>query len=129
MMARNTPLLFRQRGNVKSDFRRGKHLGAKDHVIGYPKPKHQPVWLSEDEYAALPDQITIREFSVKGLVYVTTLREAKAYPKTALAELYQQRLRSNWILDPSKPRWERKCCVVNARRGSREGNCCQFARL
>lgn len=91
MIARKTPLLFRQRGNVKSDFRRGQRLGAKDHIIRYPKPKRQPVWLSENEYAALPDQITIREFSVKGLVYVTTLRDAKAYPKTALADLYQQR--------------------------------------
>jgi hypothetical protein len=71
MIARKTPLLFRQRNNVKSDFRRGQRLGAKDHIIRYPKPKRQPVWLSENEYAALPDQITIREFSVKGLVYVT----------------------------------------------------------
>ena len=39
----------------------------------------------------LPDEITIREFSVKGTVYVTTLTNPKVYPKKALAELYQQR--------------------------------------
>ncbi len=91
MIARKTPLLFRQRSNVKSNFQHGERLGAKDHRIVYQKPKRIPVWLPEDEYAALPDAITIREFSVKGLVYVTTLLDAKAYPKIALAELYQQR--------------------------------------
>lgn len=91
MIARETPLVFRQRSNVKSDFRRGQQLGAKDHSIGYPKPKRKPVWMSGKEYAELPDEITIREFAVNGLVYVTTLLDAKAYPKTALAELYQQR--------------------------------------
>ena len=35
--------------------------------------------------------IIVREFSVKGLVYVTTLRDAKAYPKAALADFYEQR--------------------------------------
>ncbi len=33
----------------------------------------------------------MREFSVKGIVYVTTLIDAKADPKNALAQLYQQR--------------------------------------
>ena len=57
---------------MKSDFRRGHSLGAKDHLIHYKKPKQKPVWMSEDDYAALTDEIIIREFSVKGLVYVTT---------------------------------------------------------
>ena len=91
MIAQNTALVFRQRSTVKSDFRRGKHLGAKDHIISNKKPKKKPVWMSEDDFAVLPDEITIREFSVKGIVYVTTLTNAKVYPKKALAELYQQR--------------------------------------
>ena len=33
----------------------------------------------------------IREFSVKGIIYVTTLIETNTYPKQALAKLYQQR--------------------------------------
>lgn len=91
MIARSTPLVFRQRVNVKSDFRKGKHLAAKDHLICCSKPKRKPVWMSEDEFVALPEEISIREFSVNGIVYITTLMDAKAYPKKALAQLYQQR--------------------------------------
>ncbi len=47
--------------------------------------------MSEEDFAELPDLIYVREFSVKGVVYVTTLLNAKAYPKKVLAELYQQR--------------------------------------
>jgi len=91
LIKQGTPLVFRQRSTVKSDFRRGQHLGAKDHVIHLIKPKKKPVWMSEQDFAELPDLIYVREFSVKGVVYVTTLLNAKAYPKKVLAELYQQR--------------------------------------
>ncbi|MCK5189460.1 MAG: IS4 family transposase [Methylococcales bacterium] len=86
-----TPLVFRQRSTVKSDFRRGKRLGAKDHIISTKKPKKKPVWMSDEAWAELPDEFLIREFSVKGITYVTTLLDAKAHPKKSLAELYQQR--------------------------------------
>ena len=91
LIKQGTPLVFRQRSTVVSDFRRGQRLGAKDHIIHLIKPKKKPVWMSEEDFAELPDSISVREFSVKGVVYVTTLLNAKAYPKKALAELYQQR--------------------------------------
>ena len=91
LMQQGTSLVFRQRSTVKSDFRRGQRLGAKDHIINLKKPKKKPVWMSDESWAKLPDEILVREFSVKGIVYVTTLIEANAYPKKALAELYQQR--------------------------------------
>lgn len=91
LMQQGTPLVFRQRSTVKSDFRRGQRLGAKDHLIPVKKPKKKPVWMSEDTWLELPDEIVIREFSVKGIVYVTTLIETNTYPKQALAKLYQQR--------------------------------------
>ncbi len=91
LMQQGTSLVFRQRSMVKSDFRRGQRLGAKDHLIRSKKPKKKPVWMSDEAWAELPDELLIREFSVKGIVYVTTLIDAKAYPKHALAQLYQQR--------------------------------------
>ena len=91
LIQQGTPLVFRQRSTVKSDFRRGQRLGAKDHIIHLIKPKKKPVWMSEEDFAKLPDVIYVREFSVKGVVYVTTLLNAKSYPKKVLAELYQQR--------------------------------------
>jgi hypothetical protein len=84
-------LIFRQQSTVKSDFRRGQHIGAKDHLIRVKKPKKKPVWMSDKAWADLPDEQLVREFSVKGTVYVTTLIKANTYPKKALAELYQQR--------------------------------------
>ncbi len=91
LIKQGTPLVFRQRSTVISDFRRGQRLGAKDHIIHLIKPKKKPVWMSEEDFAELPDVIHVREFSVKGVVYITTLLNAKAHPKKALAELYQQR--------------------------------------
>ncbi len=86
-----TSLVFRQQSTVKSDFRRGQRLGAKDHIISVKKPKKKTVWISDAAWAELPDELLIREFSVQGTVYVTTLMDAKTYPKKSLAELYQQR--------------------------------------
>jgi hypothetical protein len=91
MIEKEIPLVFRQRANVKSDFRKGQQLGSKDHLIRFKKPPRKPVWMTAEAYAGLPNEIIIREFIVKGIVYVTTLLDAKAYPKTELAKLYQQR--------------------------------------
>ena len=38
-------------GTVKSDYRRGQRLGAKDHLIPLMKPKKKPVWMSEEAFA------------------------------------------------------------------------------
>jgi hypothetical protein len=89
--AKKIPVLFQVHASKKVDFRRGQKLGAKDHLVEWQKPKRKPVWMSVEAYADLPDTITVREFSVKGMVYVTTLLDAKKYPKTAIAPFYQQR--------------------------------------
>jgi hypothetical protein len=78
LMKQGTPLVFRQRSTVKSDFRRGQRLGTKDHIIHLNKPKKKPVWMTEENFAELPDVIYVREFSVKGVIYVTTLLSPKA---------------------------------------------------
>ncbi|SHE19626.1 Transposase [methanotrophic endosymbiont of Bathymodiolus puteoserpentis (Logatchev)] len=91
MTRQGTSLVFRQQSTVKSDFHRGQRLGAKDHIISVKKPKKKTVWISDAAWAELPDELLIREFSVEGTVYVTTLMDAKTYPKKSLAKLYQQR--------------------------------------
>lgn len=88
---RGVPVVFRNNANKKADFRCGKKLGSKDHLIEWRKPPRAPVWLSEQAYAELPEVITIREFAVSGIVYVSTLVDANTYPKTELAALYQRR--------------------------------------
>jgi len=47
--------------------------------------------MLDEVWAGLPGEFLIREFTVQGITYVTTLLNAKAYPKKSLADLYQQR--------------------------------------
>jgi hypothetical protein len=83
--------ISRNHPQKKADFRKGLKLGAKDHLIEWIKPKRKPVWMSTDEYEQLPDTLTVREFSVGGVVYVSTLLEADIYSKKELANLYKER--------------------------------------
>lgn len=84
-------VVFRNNAHKKADFRRGNKLGAKDHLIEWRKPARVPVWLSVQAYSQLPEVFVIREFAVDGRVYVSTLDNAKLYPKTELAALYCMR--------------------------------------
>lgn len=93
LQAKGIPIVFQIHANKtkKVDFQQGQHLGEKDHCVEWLKPKRKPVWMTEEAYADLPAKITVREFAVKGIVYVTTLLSAKKYPKTAIAALYRER--------------------------------------
>lgn len=91
LQAQGIPVLMQNHAQKKTDFRRGKRLGQRDHVVAWQKPKQKPVWLSEQAYAELPQEIEVREFAVAGRVYITTLAADKARPKQELAALYQSR--------------------------------------
>lgn len=75
-------------------------LGQCDQIVEYFKPTARPAWMTAEAYAQLPDSIRVRElryrvrqrgFRVKEVLLVTTLLDAKRYPATELATLYQQR--------------------------------------
>lgn len=72
------------------DFRKGKSLGKNDHVVEWSKPR-KPNTMSQEEYDKYPDQIKVREFKVKGVIYVTTFLNHKKYPKKELAHIYKMR--------------------------------------
>jgi Transposase DDE domain len=91
LQAQGIPVLFLLHANKKADFRQGRKLGARDHEVDWQKPKRKPVWMTEQDYAELPAVIPVREFSVNGVVYVTTLLNAKRFHKQALASLYKER--------------------------------------
>lgn len=72
-------------------------LGRHDQLVEYSKPKERPSWLTEEQYAALPAALVVREvrYTVKGrtrrtrvVTLVTTLLGAEGYPAEDLAELY-----------------------------------------
>lgn len=89
--AKNIPVLFPLHANKKADFRQGLKLGIKDHRVEWKKPKRKPVWMTVQDYADLPEMITVREFKVKGVVYLTTLLNAHQFNKQGLASLYKER--------------------------------------
>jgi IS4 transposase len=83
----------------RPDFRRGRRLGREDHIVPWAKPK-RPEWMDEATYAALPDELPVRElrvrvaapgFRTRLLVVVTTLRDAQAFPRQDVALLYRIR--------------------------------------
>lgn len=78
------------------DFRRGRRLGKYDHLIHWTKPP-RPEWMDEATYAALPDELLLREIRfnvvepgrrVQTLTVVTTLTDAETYSKQDIAQLY-----------------------------------------
>ena len=97
--ARGVDVVFRMHHRRAYDFRRGRRLGADDHVVDWRKPA-RPDWMDEATYAALPSTLAVRElrvgvatpgFRTTELVIVTTLTDAALYPKEDLADLYHQR--------------------------------------
>ena len=98
-LTRGIDVVVRKHQLRRTDFRAGKRLGQDDHLIFWARPQ-RPKWMSAEQYAQLPDKLTLREvrirvarkgFRTKSLVVVTTLLDPKAYPPEELALLYRRR--------------------------------------
>lgn len=87
--------VFQIHGNRKSDFRRGKRLGKKDHIVIWEKPKQRPAWMNETMYRRVPDTLTIREIKFHGKVIITTLLDPKEVTRKEIGELYTKR----WLIE------------------------------
>jgi putative transposase len=83
----------------EADFRRGRCLGADDHLVCWPKPQ-RPEWLDQETYDRLPATLAVREmkfavrergFRTRSIVVVTTLRDATTVNREDLADLFRQR--------------------------------------
>jgi Transposase DDE domain len=77
-------------------------LGARDQIVEWIKPEQRPDWMTEAEFAALPEHVPVRElcyklgrpgFRTRSITLATTLLDAADYPAEALAELYGMRWR------------------------------------
>lgn len=93
LCARNIDAVFEQHGsrNRMTDFRRGRRLGERDHLIVYQKPVIKPAWLSKKAYAQAPATLTVRELRTGGKTLVTTLLCPKQTSKADLKDLYRDR--------------------------------------
>ena len=85
-------------GRPSSRWRR--QLGPLDQIVDWLKPRTPSTWLAPEEWAALPEALTVRElryrihrpgYRVQEMTLVTTLLDERLYPLEALAELYHQR--------------------------------------
>ena len=99
LLERGVDFLGRHGGTRRIDFRRGQRLGRYDHVVSWSKPR-RPSWMSPKLYDRLPETLRIREtqvevtqkgFRCRHLRLVTTLLDARAYPRPELATAFRYR--------------------------------------
>jgi hypothetical protein len=74
-----------------TDFRRGRRLGERDHLIELSKPKSRPSWMSPEDYERAPERLSVRELCTGGRVLVTTLVCPRSTSKAELKALYRER--------------------------------------
>lgn len=96
---RGVDVVVRKHQRRATDFRSGQRLAHDDHLVRVPKPQ-RPEWMSEEQYAALPNDLELREvrvrvkqrgFRTKTLVVVTTLLDAEEFSADEIAELFRRR--------------------------------------
>jgi hypothetical protein len=77
-----------------------KQLDTTDQVVQWLKSMNKPNWMSEEQFAALPNSIEVRElryaihekgFRPKEITLVTTLLDSDRYSLSSLADLFRQR--------------------------------------
>jgi hypothetical protein len=95
----------------KIDWRDGKRLGKHDRLVVWKKGPNKPAYLTQEQWEALPAQITVRVLKVtitrKGcrtqeVTLVTTLLDPVQYPAAEIAEAYLRRWRLELCLDDLK---------------------------
>ncbi len=84
-------VVFGQSGARKTDFRKGKRLAARDHLVRWKKPQQCPQWMERAEYDQFPESLSVRELESGGRVLVTTLLSSDDIPKSELSDLYKKR--------------------------------------
>ena len=104
LQARKVDLLARlATGARRVDFRQARRrLGPQDGLFVWPKPTAASPLLSAAEWAALPDELTVRlvrarvaqrGFRVQSVTVVTTLLDAELYPAAEIFAAYARRWR------------------------------------
>jgi len=93
LIEKGVDAVFEQMGarKLSTDFRKGKRLGQKDHLVELFKPKNKPDWMTQAQYDVAPDSLVIRELKTGGKVIITTLLSPKQASKKQLKALYKDR--------------------------------------
>ena len=93
LIEKGVDAVFEQRGARKrsTDFRKGKRLGPKDHLVELFKPKNKPDWMTQTQYDLSPASLIIGELKTGGKIIITPLRSPKQASKKQLKALYKNR--------------------------------------
>lgn len=91
MIAADVDVVMAQHGSRNTDFRRGKSLGKRDHLVTWPKPASRPAWMTREQYRAFPDELTMRESKRNHRIVVTTLLDVRQVSQQDLSALYAKR--------------------------------------
>ena len=91
--ARGIDAVFEQHGSRQrtTDFRLGRQLGVRDHLLVITKPVIKPHWMAQADYERAPQHMTVRELRTGHKTLVTTLLCAKQISKATLTALYKDR--------------------------------------
>jgi hypothetical protein len=99
-LQRDLHAVFRVRGKLRKDFRRGRRLSKDERRVTWSKPSQRPRTIGKGEWKKLPDQLTLRlvrcamdipGFRTRQVTLVTTLLDPDKYPPAALSRLYFRR--------------------------------------
>ncbi len=91
LIERGVDIVFQQHASRKVDFKKGKQIGARDHIVTWEKPKKMPHWMTKKQYDSFPNTLEIRELKVNKKVIVSTMLSDKYATKKELGVLYKQR--------------------------------------
>lgn len=101
LKSRGIDVVFGKKQSRKCDFRRGRRLGPRDHVVTWSKPRYDASrYESRAEWEALPEEMEMREVCVtlrrpghrpRSIAVVTTLLDAKQYSASDLTDLFAER--------------------------------------
>ena len=99
LLSRGADVLFRRDGKRLLDWRTGRRLGNKEHIVIWRRPA-KPYWMNRRDYRRMPETLTIRELAVqvtqpgfrtRQVILVTTLLDPQTYPREQLAAAYRAR--------------------------------------
>lgn len=100
LLRRGIDSVMRKHQCLKKGLSPCRKLGKNDWLVHWRRTAIRPNWLTEEQWASMPVEITVREITVnvevpgfrtKNIVVLTTLLDHKAYPASAFAQLYRRR--------------------------------------
>lgn len=111
LQRRGVDVVLRMNATRRCDFRRGRRLGKRDHVVIWKKPRFDSTRFDRQTYEGLPEMLEVREleftvttagFRTKRIRIVTTLLDPDVHTKEEIADLYRQRWQAELNLNSLK---------------------------